>query len=125
MKTECANPDAITWLEDPTEYTYLREMWYMSLSSRFPVTNFTRKFTDAAKLVGYVLAAKDPGKFGRSIYHWQCWWLKKHDRDLMPDGVYTGPTTYGGKMPVEAVNPQTLVRVDVKRGGDAENREGS
>ena len=36
--------------------------------------------------------------------------MRKWDRDLAPDGVYKGPRGFGGRMPVEAVDPKGLVK---------------
>jgi len=49
------------------------------------------------------------------LYHHQFYWLKEHDRDLAPDGVYKGPQGFGGRMPTEAVNPVSLVEMSPYR----------
>lgn len=99
----------ITWLENPLNYSYLRETPYMSCSSKFPVKTIGNRLQDFSKILGYELIGKDGGK-GVPVFQYLFYWLKEHDRDLMPDGVYKGPKEFGGKMPAEAKNPVDLVK---------------
>ncbi|NLW75715.1 MAG: hypothetical protein GXY18_04720 [Methanomicrobiales archaeon] len=100
----------ITWYENPLNYSYVRKTLYISLSSRFPVKTMGRKFQQFGKLIGHELVdRRDSNTKGVYLYHHQFYWLKEHDRDLSPYGVYKGPQGFGGRMPTEAVNPIRLV----------------
>ncbi|PWR71851.1 DUF6009 family protein [Methanospirillum stamsii] len=100
----------ITWLDNPLNYSYVRKTSYTSLSSRFPVKTLGKKFQQFGKLIGHeLIERKDSNTKGVYLYHHQFYWLKEHDRDLAPDGVYKGPRGFGGRMPVEAVDPVRLM----------------
>jgi hypothetical protein len=96
----------ITWIEDPLKYVYLRKTRYLSTSRRFPVKTIGVRTHRFARLIGYELISH-PVTYQ---YTFEFYWLKTHDRDLSPDDVYAGPKRFGGKMPVEAVNPIELVK---------------
>lgn len=95
------SPDAITWLDDPMKYAYLRKGSFTA-SARFPIKRFEKQ---GDRVIGYSrMPPRNPYVYDYTIY-----WLKKHDRDLDPEGVYRGPAEFGGFMPSEAVNPRDLV----------------
>ncbi len=94
----------ITWLENPLNYSYLRKSTFMSGSPRVPIRTVEKR-QDYGKIVGYEKVSSQ-----RYMYLFNFYWLKEHDRDLMPDGVYKGPKEFGGKMPAEAKNPVELVK---------------
>lgn len=95
----------ITWLEDPTKYAYLRKTSSIH-AARFPVKSWGRHLSEFGRLVGY--RRHNPSLMP---YAWEydVYWLKKHDRDLAPADVYAGPSTFGGRMPTEAIDPRELV----------------
>lgn len=95
----------ITWLVNPVRYAYLRKTPYMSLYSRFPAKTIGRRLADFAVLVGYEKVVSR-----RYHYEYTFYWLKRHDRDIQPEGVYRGPHWYGGFMPCEAVDVIELLR---------------
>ena len=100
----------ITWLENPQNYSYLRQDQYLSTSSRFPVKTIGRRIQEFSKLIGYELVERrNSNTKGVYLYCHRFYWLKKHDRDLSPDGVYKGPREFGGRMPTEAVDPARLI----------------
>lgn len=100
----------IIWLDEPLKYSYLRKTKYMSTSSRFPVKSIGKQVSDFATLIGYELTSKCPGNTkGVYLYHYEYYWLKKHDRDISPDGVYAGKEGFEGFMPNEAVDPKNLI----------------
>lgn len=101
----------ITWLENPLNYSYVRKTLYKSLSPRFPVKSMPKKFPEFGKLIGHEMVEKENSNTkGVYLYNHRFYWLKKHDRDLSPEGVYKGPRNFGGHMPSEAVNPAVLVQ---------------
>lgn len=109
----------ITWFDDPLKYSYVRKTLYISLSPRFPVKTVGRIFQEFGRLIGHELVKReDSNTKGVYLYHHEFYWLKKHDRDLLPDGVYKGPQGFGGRMPTEAVNPVRLVEMSPYREED-------
>jgi len=111
----------INWLEDPLNYSYLRQDRYLSISSRFPVKSIGKRIQQFSHLIGYELVEKrNSNTKGVYMYYHQFYWLKKHDRDLSPEGVYKGPRGFGGRMPTEAVDPVRLV----ERSPYGEEKEG-
>lgn len=95
MKTE------IVWLEDPLQFTYLREMTYLTTKPRqfrinSPIVN------GQAKLVGYEIITLERNEKHPQTYSRRFWVLKKHDRDIDPDGVYKD------RYPTEAVIPASI-----------------
>jgi hypothetical protein len=100
----------ITWLENPLNYSYVREDRYINTSSRFPVKGIGKRIHQFSKLIGYELVEKrNSNTKGVYLYVYQFYWLKSHDRELSPDGVYKGIRGFGGRMPSEAVDPVRLV----------------
>jgi len=92
----------IVWLEGPLKFTYLRESVYCTLDPRCMRLK-TPLFGQQAKSVGYEVCT-DPSEGGkliarRRVYSRRVWWLKVHDRDIDPNGVYAY------HWPVEAVAP--------------------
>jgi hypothetical protein len=87
--------ERIVWLEDPLQYTYLREGTY----GRTRRTGKIRG-VPGCRLIGYT----EHRKHGRGIvpYRRRFWWLKPYDRDLEPDGVYAD------HYPAEAVDPGSI-----------------
>jgi hypothetical protein len=82
----------------------------MSTSPRFPVKSIGNRTPRFYRLIGYELVEKKNSKVkGVYMYHYLFYWLKLHDRDISPDGVYKGPKGFCGRMPSEAVNPVRLV----------------
>ena len=81
----------IVWLEDPLKFTYLRESIYHTLDPRRMRLKIPL-FGEQAKIVGYeVCTDKSEGvkALGRyTAYSRRVWWLKVHDRDIDPNGVY-------------------------------------
>lgn len=100
----------ITWLDNPLHYSYVRKTRYITISPRFPVKSLGKIFPELGRLIGYTMVErKNSNTEGVYLYHHEFYWLKKHDRDLAPDGVYQGPRGFCGRMPVEAVDPVGLV----------------
>ncbi|MHC4371486.1 MAG: DUF6009 family protein [Planctomycetota bacterium] len=85
----------IVWKENIDCLDYVRESVLRRNRRRGPIA-----CPWSGRIVGYAELAKNkggPGGFFRRVF-----WLKPHDRDSDPDGVYaTG-------CPMEAVDPQTL-----------------
>lgn len=95
----------LTWIEDPFKYSYIRKSGYIHFGRRFPIKSWGKDISEFAKLIGF----EQTGHPSPSIYYYDVYWLKKHDRDLSPDGVYKGKKEFGGFMPSEAVDPKNLV----------------
>lgn len=93
--------ERIVWLRDPRQFAYLRESIYCTTRRRGPISG--RYIEDLAFIVGYAECVPK-GKSGgwRTAYRRRFWWLKVHDRDLDPTGVYAR----GG--PAEAVDPASI-----------------
>jgi hypothetical protein len=90
----------IVWLEDPLKYSYLRERVYITTLPK-KIALKTPIWQNQAKIVGYEIVNRkhEPAP---DVYHRRVWWLKTHDRDLDPDGVYKS------NHPLEAVLPDSI-----------------
>ena len=89
----------IVWVEDPLTYLYLREDTYLTTAPRnFPVRTWLRR--SGYRVIGYEVMEHEKGT-GRTAYRRRFWYLKSHDRDLDPEGVYKYLT------PTEAVIPSS------------------
>lgn len=75
----------VVWVEEPTNYSYLRETRYTTLGYRPPLK---KKIWQGQKvIVGFKLVTR--GKVGgRNLNTFLVWWLKTYDRDFMPNGIY-------------------------------------
>lgn len=102
----------ITWLEDPLKYSYLRKMEYMTGSSKFPVKSIGKNRPSFNRLIGYERISKHL-MHARYCYFYNVYYLRDHDRDISPEGVYAGEKGFVGKMPSEAVNPIALIEGDI------------
>ena len=94
---------AITWLEDPSPYAYLRKTYYDSMSGRgFKTGNgLKRRIGNFYKLLGYRIIAKPEGWGAERVwetYRYEIYWLKDYDRGC-PNEL-PGYATRG--MPTEA-----------------------
>lgn len=95
-----ADEEAIVWLEDIQSLAYVRQ-WQHTF--RYRATAPSREVARSlGRMVGYstvkaTVSSTYPGMFTRRIF-----FLKKHDRDSQPEGVYkTG-------CPTEGVDPRTV-----------------
>ncbi|MGD0534351.1 MAG: DUF6009 family protein [Methanoregula sp.] len=93
----------IVWLEDPLEFTYLRETYYCTCSP-VQIRLKTPIWREQAKIVGYETIPVKERKAcgGMRAYTRRVWWLKKYDRDIDPSGVYAT------HWPCEAVLPSSI-----------------
>ncbi|MFE9481329.1 DUF6009 family protein [Streptomyces spororaveus] len=88
----------LVWLEDVTELDYVRQ----SLD-RLPTRRGKPAYHRDGRLVGYAQLgpqakpSRSSGTFRRRVF-----WLLPHDRDTVPDGLYSSGA------PAEAVDPTTL-----------------
>ncbi|GAA2639809.1 DUF6009 family protein [Streptomyces spororaveus] len=88
----------LIWLEDVTELDYVRQ----SLD-RLPTRRGKPAYHRDGRLVGYAQLgpqakpSRSSGTFRRRVF-----WLLPHDRDTVPDGLYSSGA------PAEAVDPTTL-----------------
>jgi hypothetical protein len=89
-----ADEERIVWVRDPKKYTYLREGIYATCRRKGPPPQKT------FHVVGYAEHRKAAYSFG--VYMRRFWWLKDHDRDLDPLGVYKCGC------PCEAVKPDSI-----------------
>jgi hypothetical protein len=90
----------IVWLDDPLKYPYLREYNYRTTAPRkFPVKTWFRR--SRYRVIGYEVAEHVKGT-GRVAYNRRFWYLKPHDRDLDPLGVYRYLS------PAEAMVPSSI-----------------
>lgn len=106
----------IVWLEDPKNFTYLREAIACTTRRKGKIGLGGSEF---AKLVGYEELPKQ-GQ-GIQVYHRRFWWLKKHDWDIC-HGKSLGEIYYrdirelgrdnpyipNGLYPYEAVFPDSI-----------------
>ncbi len=89
----------IIWLDNPLEYPYLREGTYVTTSPKvFPVKRFLK---NGMRVIGYEIHNKERGEHPK-VYSRRYWFLKPHDRDLNPNGVYKYLA------PAEAVVPSSI-----------------
>jgi Family of unknown function (DUF6009) len=91
----------MVWLDNPLNYTYLRETIYHSEVSHLPNGLF---LSDMDRVVGYQLISHETG----GVFIFRFWWLKTYDRDIQPEGIYK----YGA--PCEAVIPLSVVMLESK-----------
>lgn len=89
----------IVWLEDPLKFTYLREKRWDKFKNYFSIKE-AKTLDDFAKIIGYEYLGLDSRGF---LHNFRMWWLKKHDRDISPNGVYKNGC------PAEAVIPSSIV----------------
>jgi hypothetical protein len=82
LKSKKGEKFDVHFLKPPFRYTYLRESEYHSCSSRFPEKKIVSPRFGI--LVGYQLLEHT----GPRIFHFRYWFLRKHDRDFDPNGVY-------------------------------------
>lgn len=92
--------ERIVWLRDPRQFAYLREGIMCTTRSSGPISG--RYIEDLAFIVGYAECLPKSAGHGRMAYRRRFWWLKEHDRDLDPQGVYAR-----GR-PAEAVDPASI-----------------
>jgi hypothetical protein len=98
--------EAIVWEEDIDRLDYVREVWATAYSRRRPVP-----WHGEGRRVGYSVLRADspntgqPGTFKRRVF-----FLKDHDRDSEPEGVYGTPDA-----PCEAVDPRLVMVGDSPR----------
>ncbi len=91
--------EAIVWEEDIARLDYVREFRATAYSRRRP-----GPWRGEGRRVGYSVLRADapntgqPGTFKRRVF-----FLKDHDRDSEPDGVYRSPGE-----PCEAVDPRLI-----------------
>lgn len=103
----------IVWLEDPLKYSYLRETVYISTSPQ-KIRLKTPIWEGQAKIIGYEIIDREH-EAARDTYERRVWWLKKHDRDLDPEGVYQYNHPYEAVLPdsvgvgVKSKPPKMLV----------------
>jgi hypothetical protein len=90
----------IVWLEDPLQYSYLRESLYRTTRPK-TIKLKTPIWNDQAKIIGYEIFNRKYAP-AQDTYARRVWWLKTHDRDLDPEGVYKR------RHPCEAVVPQSI-----------------
>jgi hypothetical protein len=91
----------IIWREDPLKFTYLREDTYLTTAPvRFPVSRPI--FYNQSKIVGYEVVRRKRSEKSPRVYRRRFWYLKKHDRDIDPNGVYKY------SHPTEAVDPPSI-----------------
>lgn len=95
MKTE------IVWLEDPLNFTYLRETKWCSLKPK-QIRLKTPIWGEQAEIIGYEIFHREQGESAQSTYTRRVWWLKKHDLDIDPNGIYKN------NQPSEAVIPSSI-----------------
>lgn len=88
----------IVWVYDPLCFSYLREGLVATTHWRGKPALAAK---DTALLVGYAEVQPLPAP-GRRCYLRRVWWLKKHDRDLQPNGLYRD------LLPAEAVEPGSI-----------------
>lgn len=89
----------IIWLEDPTSLAYVREGIIVT-SGR---TRRPQWWHPRARLVGYAnLSPEIRRARGIGTYERRMFWLKEHDRDRDPYGVFAR------RVPAEAVDPQSI-----------------
>ena len=102
--------ERIVWLRDPRQFAYLRESIHFTTRRRGPISG--RYIEDLAFIVGYAECVPKKGKSGgwRTAYRRRFWWLKVHDRDLDPTGVYACAG------PAEAVDPASIAANRQSRG---------
>lgn len=97
--------ERIVWLRDPLQFSYLREGVYATTQRRGPISS-RRISRELAFIVGYAECVSKKEESGwptvYRVYRRRFWWLKKHDRDLDPNGVYAH------KYPAEAVDPTSI-----------------
>ncbi|MFD0271380.1 DUF6009 family protein [Streptomyces sp. NPDC127106] len=95
---EIHNEVELVWLEDVTDLDYVRQ----SLD-RLPTRRGKPAYHRDGRLVGYAQLgpqakpSRASGTFRRRVF-----WLLPHDRDTVPDGLYSSGA------PAEAVDPRTL-----------------
>lgn len=95
---EIRHETKIVWLEDISELDYVRQ----SLD-RLPTRRGKPPYHRDGRMVGYVMlgpkakASRSSGTFRRRVF-----WLKPHDRDSWPTGLYERGA------PAEAVDPRTV-----------------
>ncbi|MEV3859246.1 DUF6009 family protein [Streptomyces sp. NPDC050095] len=95
---EIAHEADLVWLEDIDGLDYVRQ----SLD-RLPTRRGKPVYHRDGRMVGYAVLgpgakpSRSSGTFRRRVF-----WLLPHDRDAVPDGLYTTGA------PAEAVDPRTL-----------------
>jgi hypothetical protein len=92
----------IHWMEDPSQFDYLRERWATAGTRARPVP-WEGKSQGAGRMVGYAILDREapsysPGKFWRRV-----WVVCEHDRDEPGAGPYDA-----GTAPAEGVDPRTI-----------------
>ena len=126
----------VVWKYPPEQFSYLRQSTYLTTKPKGPIRGWSgrgrwvrtlEELREVAK-VAEALYEKGLCKFYRetfllvgyeeleptghwSTYHRLFWWLKSHDRDVWPDGVYKPPS-----QPAEAINPKLLEDKDGDKG---------
>ena len=106
----------IVWLENPMKFRYLREGELNN--GRYEQAGVKSHLCEFGKLVGYeIITDRNPEivyrdhQDGRTYHHKldylekfdrRFWWLKKHDRDIKPEGCYKY------LVPIEAVVPGSI-----------------
>jgi hypothetical protein len=86
---------SIVWMEDPLQFTYLRERKYTSNHRTIPVKKIL--FCEQKRIIGYEIISHK-----RGMYNFRLWWLKTYDRDFDPEGAYKY------NQPYEAVIPSSI-----------------
>jgi len=90
--------DEIVWIENPLNYTYLREQYHESSSPRFPIKNLSL-LRGMEKIIGYQIMSRK-----KNCYEFRFWYVRRYDRDIDPNGVYKN------SCPSEAVIPDSICR---------------
>lgn len=108
----------LIWIENPLNFTYLRESIACTIKHRGRIGKI--KSIEFAKLIGYEELPKSG--FGIQLYNRRFWWLKKHDWDICKgksigevypkdwreegrENIYTPKI---GLSPIEAVEPKSI-----------------
>jgi hypothetical protein len=95
---EIRHETAFVWLEEVADLDYVRQ----SLD-RLPTRQGRPAYRRDGRMVGYALLgpnakpSRSSGTFRRRVF-----WLLPHDRDSVPDGLYSCGA------PAEAIDPRTL-----------------
>ncbi len=84
----------IVWAENPLKYSYLRRLERMQVPARSnPLRSMISYFRGIGKVIGVEVTKKAPKTDPPRFRYGECtvYYLKPVDRDLCPDGVYSGP----------------------------------
>ena len=105
-------PNMIVWAENPLKYSYLRRLERMQVPARSnPLRSMISYFRGIGKVIGVEVTKKAPKTDPPRFRYGECtvYYLKPVDRDLCPDGVYSGPLgVYCLPLPAESVDPKLL-----------------